>query len=106
GPAPTPPPGPGGRGAAVAAGAAAFLIGAPRDGGAAPDTGIVYEVSASSATFGRLLRVLRKPGTPAAGDAFGAAVTAVGQSVLVGPPGARPPPPASPPPSPLQPTAP
>src|SRR6058998_864694 len=76
-------------GAALAAGGDTFLIGAPRDGSAAPDAGIVYVVSASSPTFGRLLRVLRKPGTPAAGDAFGAAVTAVGQSVLVGAPGAN-----------------
>src|SRR5207249_5012814 len=58
-----------------------------RDGSAAPDAGIVYVVSASSPTFGRLLRVLRKPGTPAAGDAFGAALAAVGDSVLVGAPG-------------------
>jgi len=74
-------------GAALATSGNTFLIGGPRDGSAAPDAGIVYEVSASSPTFGRLLRVLRKPGTPAAGDAFGAAVTAVGQSVLVGAPG-------------------
>ena len=74
-------------GAALAAGGDTFLIGAPRDGSAAPDAGIVYVVSASSPTFGRLLRVLRKPGTPAARDAFGAAVAAVGDSVLVGAPG-------------------
>src|SRR5206468_9831089 len=74
-------------GAALAAGGDMFLIGAPRDGSAAPDAGIVYVVSASSPTFGRLLRVLRKPGTPAAGDAFGAALAAVGDSVLVGAPG-------------------
>src|SRR5207253_3261614 len=77
-------------GAALAAGGDTFLhflIGAPRDGSAAPDAGIVYVVSASSPTFGHLLRVLRKPGTPAARDAFGAAVAAVGDSVLVGAPG-------------------
>src|SRR5436309_2847921 len=74
-------------GAALAASGGTFVIGAPGDGSAAPDAGIVYVVSASSPTFGRLLRVLRKPGTPAAGDAFGAAVAAIGQSVLVGAPG-------------------
>src|SRR5207249_7723000 len=86
-PAPTPSSVPERMGAALAPSGNTFLIGGPRDGSAAPDAGIVYEVSASSPTFGRLLRVLRKPGTPAAGDAFGAAVTAVGQSVLVGAPG-------------------
>ncbi|HYT25766.1 MAG TPA: hypothetical protein VEP73_04695, partial [Actinomycetota bacterium] len=74
-------------GAALAASGGTFVIGAPGDSSEAPDAGIVYVVSASSPTFGRLLRVLRKPGTPAAGDAFGAAVAAIGQSVLVGAPG-------------------
>src|SRR6266436_2592271 len=76
-------------GAALAASGGTFVIGAPGDGSAAPDAGIVYVVSAASPTFGRLLRVLKKPGTPAAGDAFGAAVAAIGQSVLVGAPGAN-----------------
>src|SRR5437763_503054 len=77
-------------GAALAASGGTFVIGAPGDSSAAPDAGIVYVVSASPPTFGRLLRVLTKPGTPAAGDAFGAAVAAIGQSVLVGAPGANP----------------
>src|SRR5213083_277673 len=74
-------------GAALAVRGDTLLIGAPRDGSAAPDAGIVYVVSESSSTFGRLIRVLRKPGTPAAGDAFGAAVAAAGDGVLVGAPG-------------------
>jgi len=74
-------------GAALAVKGDTFLIGAPRDGSAVPDAGIVYVVGASSSTFGQLLRVLRKPGTPAAGDAFGAAVVAAGDGVLVGAPG-------------------
>src|SRR2546425_694885 len=71
-------------GAALAASGNTFVIGAHSDGSAAPDAGIVYVVSASSPS---LLRVLRNPGTPAAADAFGAAVAAIGQSVLVGAPG-------------------
>src|SRR2546427_13200419 len=88
-PARTPSSVPEGMGAALAASGGTFVIGAPGDSSAAPDAGIVYVVSASRPTFGRLLRVLRKPGTPAAGDAFGAAVAAIGQSVLVGAPGAN-----------------
>src|SRR5439155_24894387 len=74
-------------GAALAVRGDTLLIGAAHDGSAAPDAGIVYVVSESSSTFGRLIRVLRKPGTPAAGDAFGAAVAAAGDGVLVGAPG-------------------
>src|SRR5207249_4575858 len=85
-PPPTPSSVPEQLGAALAASDDTLIIGAPRDGSAARDAGIVYLVSASSSpsAFGRQLRVLRKPGTPAAGDAFGAAVAAAGGSVLVG----------------------
>src|SRR6266850_878029 len=59
-------------GAALAASGDTILIGAPHDGTAAHDAGLVYAVGVAggpaSPGFGRLLGTLRTPGTPAAGD--------------------------------------
>ena len=78
-------------GAALAASARRIALGVPHDETAGPDTGAVLVVDVEGAPgstgFGALERALLKPGTPVAGDAFGAAVALVGDRVLVGAPG-------------------
>jgi cysteine-rich repeat protein len=78
-------------GAALAASDRRIALGVPHDETAGPDAGAVLVVDVEGAPgtagFGALERALLKPGTPAAGDAFGAAVALVGDKVLVGAPG-------------------
>src|SRR6185503_15586254 len=78
-------------GASLAADDGRIALGVPHDETAGPDAGAVLVVAIDGAPvtpgFGALERALLKPGTPAAGDAFGAAVALVGDKVLVGAPG-------------------
>ncbi len=78
-------------GAATALHGDMLLLGAPHDRSAADDAGTVLVVDVAGVpgdpSFGQRLQSLVKPGTPAAGDLFGATVASVAGGVVVGAPG-------------------